>query len=209
MKRTIYSLIIATTAAITLSAQETSKVAFQVGGGFTQGVGRTGTYLDTGWNVTAGVGYNFNQWVGAMVNVSDSSMGINSSTLGNIGVPGGDVNLFTATLDPIVHLTPRGRADIYVTGGFGLFHRNQEFTTPSVSTAYGFNPFFGFYPTLVPTTSILSSYSVNKPGIDVGVGFAVGTKWHGKFFAEAKYNRMFYNSSFHTDYLPVTFGFRW
>jgi hypothetical protein len=31
--------------------------------------------------------------------------------------------------------------------------------------------------------------------------------WHGKFFAEAKYNRIFAN--YHSDYVPVTFGFRW
>ena len=72
----------------------------------------------------------------------------------------------------------------------------------------GFDPFFGFYPVTVPTRQILASYSVNKPGIDIGAGFAVGTKFHGKIFAEAKYERMFLNNS-HTDYIPVTFGFRW
>jgi len=210
MKRTIYSIIVfAAAAAATLSAQETGHMAFQVGGGFTTGLGRTGTYLDYGWNLGAGVGYNFNQHVGALININDSEMGINSTTLTGIGVPGGNVNMFTATLDPIVHLTPAGKADIYITGGGGLFHRNQEFTQPSASTAFGFNPFFGFYPTLVPVTQILSSYSVNKPGIDAGAGVAFGTKWHGKIFAEARYYRMFYNTSFHTDYLPVTFGFRW
>ena len=209
MRQTLFSIIIAAAAVVTLSAQETTSVAFQVGGGFTTSLGRTGTYLDSGWNIATGVGYNFNHYVGALIDLSDSSMGINSTTLANIGVPGGNVNMFTATLDPIVHLTPAGHADLYITGGGGLFHRNQQFTTPSTSTAFGFNPFFGFYPTLVPTTTILSSYSVNKPGIDAGVGVAFGTKWHGKIYAEARYYRMFYNSSFHTDYLPVTFGFRW
>ncbi len=90
-----------------------------------------------------------------------------------------------------------------------LFRRYQAFTAPSVATVYGFVPFLGLYPTAVPATTILSSYSVNKPGVDVGIGFAVGTKWHGKLFAEAKYDRMFYNNYFHTDYLPVTFGYRW
>ncbi len=74
--------------------------------------------------------------------------------------------------------------------------------------ATGFDPFFGFYPVAVPTTLILASYSVNKPGIDVGAGIAFGSKWHGKFFAEAKYDRIFMGQ-YHTDYLPVTFGFRW
>lgn len=190
-------------------AQEASHLTGQFGGGFTTGIGRTGTYLDTGWNITAGLGWNFNQYVGVLVDVSDSHLGINSTTLSNIGVPGGNVNLFTATLDPIIHLMPRNHVDVYVTGGGGLFRRNQEFTAPSAATVYGFNPFFGFYPAVVPSTTILSSYSVNKPGVDVGIGIAIGTKWHGKLFAEARYDRMFYNSYFHTDYLPVTFGYRW
>ena len=210
MKRTVYSYILAAAkAAAPLCAQEGSHITGQVGLGFTNGLGRTGTYLDYGWNVGAGIGYNFNHWVGLQLNANDSQMGINSSTLSGIGVPGGDVNMFTATIDPIVHLTPASHADIYVTGGYGLFRRNQEFTAPSVATTLGFYPYFGFFPVNVPTTTILSSYSVIKPGIDAGIGVAFGTKWHGKLFAEAKYYRMFYNQDFHTDYLPVTFGYRW
>ena len=57
-------------------------------------------------------------------------MGVNPSTLANIGVPGGRMSVFSATLDPIVHLNPKGHVDFYVTGGGGLFHRYQEFTAP-------------------------------------------------------------------------------
>jgi hypothetical protein len=35
-----------------------------------------------------------------------------------------------------------------------------------------------------------------------------GTKWHAKFYAEARYNRMFTNGP-DTDFIPVTFGVRW
>jgi hypothetical protein len=75
----------------------------------------------------------------------------------------------------------------------------------------GFDPFFGFYPVGVPANQVLSSYSVNKPGIDIGVGIAFGSKWHGKFFAEARYERMFMGNRFSndTEFVPVTFGFRW
>ncbi len=72
-----------------------------------------------------GAGYNFSPWFGAKVDVGYDSMGINSGTPGAIGVPGGSVNVFTATIDPIVHLTPRRHVDVYVTGGGGLFHREQ------------------------------------------------------------------------------------
>ncbi len=191
-----------------LSAQETSGVAFQIGAGFTQTVGNTGRNLDNGWNMQGGLGYNFNSHIGALVDVGFHDMGINSTTLNNLGVPGGDVHIFQATLDPIVHLTPKSHFDLYLTGGGGIYHRYQEFTAPTVATVTGFNPFFGFFPVQVAANQVLASSSVNKPGIDAGAGIAFGTKWRGKIYAEARYNRIFMGN-FHTDYVPVSFGYRW
>ncbi len=193
-----------------LRAQEFSHFAFNVGAGFTTPVSDTGTRTDLGWNVRAGAGVNFSPYFGVLVNAGYNNLGINSSTLANIGVPGGRISVFSATLDPIVHLTPKRHFDVYVTGGGGLFHRYQEFTAPSVAVTTGFDPFFGFFPIALQANQVLASYSVNKPGIDAGLGVAFGSKWHGKFFAEARYNRIFMGDRFpDTEYLPVTFGFRW
>jgi hypothetical protein len=192
-----------------MSAQEGSSFAFNIGAGFTTPVGNTGRHLDGGWNLRAGAGFNFSPYVGALIDVGYDSFGINSATLGNIGVPGGGLHVFSATLDPIVHLNPHGHVDVYLTGGGGLYHRYQEFSQPSVVVAPGFDPFFGFYRVAVPVNQILASYSVNKPGVNAGAGIAIGTKRHGKIFAEAKYNRIFMGNNLHTDYVPVTFGFRW
>jgi hypothetical protein len=192
-----------------LGAQEVPRFAFDIGGGFTQTVGNTGRHLDNGWNITAGGGINFSRYVGAMIDVGYNHFGINGATLNNTGFPDGSVRVFSATLDPIVHLTPGHHVDLYLTGGGGLYRSTQEFTQPSATTLLGFDPFFGFYNVTVPTTQILSSYSVNKPGVNVGAGFAVGTKWHGKLFAEARYDRIFMGNDRHADYVPVSFGFRW
>jgi len=192
-----------------MSAQEVSRFAFDIAGGFTQPVGNTGRQLDTGWNIQAGAGFNFSQWVGVMVQADYNRFGINGATLNNIGFPDGDLNVFSATLDPIVHLTPRSHFDVYLIGGGGLYHRTQEFTQPSFATFTGYNPFFGFYNAAVPTTQVLASYTVNKPGVNGGMGIALGTKWHGKFFAEARYHRIIMGNYGHTDYVPVSFGFRW
>ncbi len=182
-------------------AQEVSPFTFSIGGGFTQPVGNTGGHLNEGWNVEGGAGMNFGPYVGVMVDLGYNSFGLNTLTATNAGATGGNLHVFSATLDPIVHLTPHSRFDLYVTGGGGIFHRTQEFNQLGVTTAAGIDPFFGIGPAT-------SSYSVNKPGIDVGAGIAFGTKWHGKFFAEAKYDRIYTNYR-HTDYLPVSFGFRW
>jgi hypothetical protein len=192
-----------------LNAQEVPRFTADLGAGFTQGVGNTGRHLDDGWNIRGGVGYNFTPYLGAMLQLDYNSMGINSATLDRIGFPGGDVHVFSATIDPILHLNPRGHLDPYIIGGGGIYHRTQEFTQPGTATLTAFDPFFGgFFPVTVPTTEILNSYTVNKPGVNIGAGVALGTKFHGKIFAEARYNRIFMGN-FHTDYIPVTFGFRW
>lgn len=192
-----------------LSAQEVSRFSFDIGAGFSQPVGNTGRQLDTGWNVEGGGGFNFGAYVGTMIDLRFNSFGINSMTLNNLGFPGGNVHVFSATLDPIVHLTPHSHFDVYLTGGGGLFHEYQDFTQPAVAAVSGFNPLFGFYTAGIPVNQVLASYSVNKPGIDAGAGIAFGSTLHGKFFAEARYDRMFMTNGYHLDYLPISFGFRW
>jgi hypothetical protein len=205
MKSAVYSVVAALAAVVSLSAQETSHFAFQVGVGFTEPVGRTGMYTDVGYNTSAGVGYNFNSYLGALIDLNVDSVGVNSPTLNSIGVPGGNVNVFSATLDPIVHLMPHRRLDVYVTGGGGEYRREQIFVAPLFATVNNGASYFG----IAPSGPISSSLSVNKPGVDVGMGIAVGSKWRGKFYAEAKYNRIFLSGPFHMDYVPVTFGYRW
>ncbi len=191
-----------------INAQEVPRFAFNAGGGFTEPLGNTGRHLDTGWNAGLGAGYNFSNRFGALVQWNFNDFGINSATLNNAGFPGGDVRVWSLTLDPIVHLTPRSKADVYIVGGGGLYHRTQEFTAPTIATVTGYDPFFGFFPYNVAANQVLASNTLNKPGFNAGMGVAFGTKWNAKFFAEARYNRMFIGD-YHIDYLPVTFGIRW
>jgi Outer membrane protein beta-barrel domain len=191
----------------TLCAQETPRFSYAAGAGFSTPVGTTSNKVDTGWNVRGSAGVNFSPYVGAMVDVGYDSLGISSPVLNNLGFGGGSLTVFSATLNPIVHLMPRSSTDIYLTGGGGYFRQNQDFTQPGVASGVGFDRFFGFFPFSTPVNVIVSSYSVNKPGIDVGAGISFGKKWGGKFFAEARYNRIFIGDR-HTDYIPVSFGFR-
>ena len=209
MKKLALVCGIAAVAAVTANAQETRHFSFSAGAGFTTPVWDAGSNLDMGWNVKASGGVNFNRYVGADLNVGYSSMGINSSTLANLGFGGGNVNIFSATVDPVVHLNTRGRFDVYLTGGGGYYRYYQNFTQPSLAIGTGFNPFFGFYQFAAPTNVVVASYSLNKPGVDAGMGVAFGSKWGGKFFAEAKFNRIFVGRDLYFDYVPVTFGFRW
>ena len=44
-------------------------------------------------------------YIGALLQLDYNSLGINSATLSRVGFPGGNVNVFSATVNPIVHLT--------------------------------------------------------------------------------------------------------
>lgn len=208
MKRLLFAFCIGSLALASANAQEFSKFTFDLGGGFSGPVGSTGDYLNWGWNVGAGAGVNFSSHLGAMVNLGYDSMGINNTTVTSLGLPGGQVHVFHATVDPVVHLTPRGHFDFYLTGGGGVFHRYQEFSGTSGVTTTAYIPALGIVPGPTGATPITATYSVNRPGFDVGGGFAMGAFGKGKFFAEARWEHMFATGG-HVDFLPLTFGFRW
>ncbi len=193
---------------LSVYGQEIPRVAFDVGGGFTQARGALGSRTDSGWNIGAGVGYNFSSYFALMGQFGFNTLGINGQTLTNLGYPNGTVHVASFTAEPVVHLVPRSPVDIYLVGGGGLYRVQREFTQPAVAPTVGFDPWFGFYQGYVGVNQVLSSYSVNKPGWNAGLGFAVGTKWHGKVFAEARYTRVHIGNDRYLDYVPVSFGFR-
>jgi hypothetical protein len=188
----------------TLNAQEVQRYSFELGAGFTTSVGNTGRYLDDGWNLKAGAGINFSNYFGVLGEVGYNSLGFNGTTLSGLGYSSGQVNIFSATIDPIVHLTPRSHFDLYAVGGGGLYRWSEQFSQPSGLIT----PFStGSLPVVIPISG--NEYSVNKPGWNAGMGIAFGTKWHGKIFAEARYAHVFLNNNMRGDFVPVTFGFRW
>ena len=203
----LWSLVVL--AAGSALAQETPRFTGSIGGGFTTPTEAAGDRLDRGWNVGAGVGFNFNSNVALTTDFTYHSFGINAPTLTALGFPGGDVRIWSATLNPVVHTNPRGPVDVYFTGGGGLYQWNQEFTRPGTATYTGFDPYLGiFYPVAVPVNVVVSSYTVNKPGFNGGMGLSFGSK-RGKVFAEARFQRIIFGNNRYVDMIPATFGFRW
>jgi len=188
-----------------------SRVSANFGGGFTEPVKETGNRLDRGFNLNAGIGVNIVPAFGLQAEFGYNQLGLSSTILNAVGVPGGDGRIYSVTLNPIVHLNPRGRFDAYVIGGAGFYRRTVEYTSPSVSTVTAFDPFFGvLYPANVASTTVLASQTQNKAGVNIGAGVAIRIRGDGnaKFYAESRYHYMF-TSPVRTSVLPVTFGFRW
>jgi hypothetical protein len=163
---------------------------------------------DLGWNISAGGGLS-NNHVGLMLDFMFNDIGVNQNLLNQVGAPNGTVKTWGFTLDPVIHVTQEGPADVYVTGGGGIYHRNVEFTQPGVAATTFFDPWFGFYPGLVGTNQVLASYSQYKGGLDggMGVSFKLGSS-RVKAFAEARYHYIF-TRPVATTMIPVTVGLRW
>jgi hypothetical protein len=208
MKLTRYFLLFAA-GSISLFAQENSKFTFDAGAGFTASVGTTGANLaTTGWNMEGGAGYKINHNFSLNLDLGYNYLSVNTATLNSIGVPGGYVDIFTSLVNPTYKVGLNRHVNLYLTGGGGLFHQSQNFSAPVFGTTGLTNSFFGFAPVNGVGTQLVSNYSVNKPGYDVGGGVEFTTIWRAKVFMEARYEHMF-NTGTHTDIIPVTFGWRW
>lgn len=192
------------------AAQNTSKLAFHIGGGFTEPVRYSDGRLETGFNGVAGAGVNFTPEVGIVGEFGYNQLGLSPAALNLAGAPDGSARIYSITANPIFRFNPRGRFDAYVIGGGGFYRRTIEFTAPTVSTVTAFDPFYGiFYPVAVPSNAILGSFSQNKSGLNVGGGLSVRLgDSNTKVFAETRYHYVFTNPV-GTPILPVTFGLRW
>jgi len=193
------------------AAQNTNKLTFHLGAGFTEPVKYTDSRLDRGFNFLGGAGLNFTPRVGVVGEFGYNQLGLSRAALAVAGVPGGDARVYSLTANPIVRLNPRGRLDAYVIGGGGYYRRTVEFTAPTVATVTVFDPFYGiFFPAAVPANFILASVTQNKGGLNIGGGVSIAVKpdSNAKLFAETRYHYV-YTTPVRTTLLPVTFGFRW
>ena len=170
-----------------------------------------GSRLDTGWNVSAGAGVT-GKYAGINLDFMYNDYGINQNALNQVQAPDGHARVWAFTLDPVFHLNARedARADFYITGGGGIYHRTVEFTQPAIATVTVFDPWWGvFYPANILTNQIIGSYGVYKGGVDGGAGVSIrlGSS-RAKLFGEARFHHMF-TRGVDTNLLPVTIGLRW
>jgi opacity protein-like surface antigen len=166
--------------------------------------------IDTGWNIQAGAGINLVPWLGVTGQFMYTESGLNGGYLASIGEPDGNFRMWGFSLDPIVHLNPRGRTDFYLLGGPGVYRRTVEFTQPTLVTGTFFDPFFGFFfPVTLPANQVLGSFGTTAFGMNGGGGISwrIGSG-NTKLFAEARFTKM-YTKGTSTSVLPVSFGIRY
>ncbi len=189
-----------------------NQFAFNVGGGVQEPFSTTKSNLSLGWNAQGGFGYNFTRHFALMAEIEYDQFRITDKALALLGTPqaypGGHLRNESITVDPVWHFHPKGSWDFYVIGGGGAFDRTQSLARPTVATATGKDPFFGFNTPGYPASEFPLTYSIHKPGLDAGLGVSMTIIYNIKLYAEAKYIHTFEGSLGHMDYLPVSIGVR-
>jgi hypothetical protein len=186
------------------------KFTVNTGVGATVPVGGLSQRLDNGWNVNFGGGYNFVPHFGVIAEYMYNGLGVTRSTLNAASVPDGNARIHSVTLNPIVHINPKGPLDAYLIGGVGYYHRTVEFTEPSTATVLVFDPFFGFFvPAVIPVNRVIGRVVRDGFGGNLGGGFTYALGNSGvKLYTEARYHRA-NTGSVRTELVPVTVGLRW
>ncbi|MBB6146058.1 hypothetical protein HNQ77_004028 [Silvibacterium bohemicum] len=191
-----------------------SHLAFEGGGGFTAPVGndvRDG-YDTWGYNITAGAGWNFTKHFGALLEYQFNRNKIPGATLAAVGAPGGNINTWSFTIDPIFYLPITKKFGGYVTGGGGFYRKVTNFTAPEEEE------FCSFFCEIGTENVTIGHFSSNQGGLNLGVGGywkAFGEDSNAKLYAEARYvwvdspaATATQNGEGSEGLIPVTFGVR-
>ena len=191
-----------------------SRLAFEGGAGFTAPVGndvRDG-YDTWGYNVTVGAGWNFTKRIGALLEYQFNRNKIPGTTLAAIGAPGGNINTWSLTIDPIIYLPVTKTFGGYVTGGGGFYRKVTNFTAPEEEEVCYYFCEIGY------VNETIGHFSSNQGGLNIGLGGywkAFGPDSNAKLYAEARYVWVDSPAATSTTngegtegLIPVTFGIR-
>jgi hypothetical protein len=184
-----------------------SHIAVEGGGGFTAPLGNSSNDLTWGWNFRGGVGWKFSKRINLMAEYEFDRNKIPAAILEQVDEPGGNVHTWSLTLDPVWNYKTSGHWGGYLTGGGGFYRQLTSFTEP-VEAQGVYCSYFYCYPIYYTENVVVSHYSSNQGGLNIGTGFTFGNFEHAKLFTEARYEWL--DTPGHsTQIIPVTFGLRW
>jgi hypothetical protein len=197
---------------------ENSKVNSNLGVVATIPVDPTARYVNAGWGLLLGGGYNFTKRNGLVFefmydrfNATDGALAPIRQAAADSNI-GGHANLYTVTANYRYELRGK-KLGVYVIGGGGWFHRNaslsQSIQTPTIACTpiwqwWGYSCTAG----TVTSTDKLQIASSNALGVNGGVGFTikVGEPRYRVYFESRYYYAP--HDTVNTELIPITVGFR-
>jgi len=152
--------------------------------------------LDAGWNFAGGFGVT-QGYAGVMADFMFTDFGITHSALVRQDARSGYQRFWALTVDPNVHVNPRGPVDFYLTAGAGLY--GQRTGLRAASGLGGQASQF----------DLVSVDTTHNFGVNGGAGFAfsISPESRLKIFAEARFHHLF-NEGSGASLIPITIGVR-
>ena len=220
--------VAALTAAVPASAQD-KKFEVNIGGGYTFALSGIREYLGDGYNISGGVTYNINPFVGIQAEYSFNGLGTKRVDVQGDNLPEGavlkpiygDMNMQYGDLNLILKPLTSERLKPYIIGGVGVYYRPVTVTTPSAGYVPPYcNPWYyvcwgGGY---VEVDQVLASTSTTATGLDIGggvifavtdtVGIYVEARYHYIWGAEIKDRDGYTVGKSTGHFLPITAGVR-
>jgi hypothetical protein len=139
-----------------------SNFTFEAGGGFNAPESNSITY---GGNFTVGGGLNFTKHLAMLAEYQFIGDKLPGYLISEAGAQGGDVHIWSLTLDPVLDLFPKSSNDVYVTGGGGFYRKVTNFTDPT-DVCYIY-----YYEVCGTENEVVGHFSSNQGGWNVGAGF--------------------------------------
>ncbi len=164
-----------------------SRLAFEAGGGFNVPNSSTSPYVKTGGQVTVGGGLHLARALTVLAEYQFIYDGLPSAIVAEAGANGGNVQLWSLTLAPVIDLMPKKSTSVYVTGGGGFYRKVTNFTSPQAVEYCTY-----YYCGIGYQNAVIGHFSSNQGGWNVGGGVRHrfgGFYGEGKMelFAEARY----------------------
>ena len=162
------------------------RLSFEFGGGFNVPTSYSSSYANTGANVTVGSGMHFAHGLGLLLEYQFIDDGLPSAIVAEAGASGGNIHMWSFTVDPVINLMPKRATSVYVTGGGGFYRKVTNFTDPQLTE------YCDYFCTVGTTNAVVGHFSSNQGGWNVGGGVShrfAGMYGDGKMaiYAEARY----------------------
>ncbi|GAC1421814.1 MAG: hypothetical protein NVSMB62_17120 [Acidobacteriaceae bacterium] len=164
-----------------------NKLAFMVGAGASIPSQDTANYLTTSYAFQAGLGRNFSNTVGVLLQFDYDHFGFTGNAIKNqqalynsfctpsaqqnnlcspITNLDGTTHIWSLTLDPTFTFYGSGSTGAYFVGGVGFYHKRADFTVPSTGTYCDY--YYGCYS--YQANQPIDWYTSNAFGLNGGVG---------------------------------------
>jgi hypothetical protein len=137
-----------------------------------------------------------------------NGLGVSRGVVNELAVPDGNARVWVFTAEPRLNFAPRRHFTPYIVGGVGYYCRVVEFTQPTVAAVTVFDPFFGFFPALIPANEVIGRVIRDGIGGNGGLGFQAPVGHRGvKIFGEVRYHYS-NGGGIPTRMIPMTIGVR-